>query len=66
MKFICLVISIFAAYGIYTAVMLNDNAQGAAIVEAVISGMLAFMYLKGCVRCGKSPKRLCILQRGQS
>ena len=63
MKFIYFIISIFAAYGIYAAVMLNDNAQGAAVVEAVVCGVLIFIYLKGCVRRGKS--KVCFLQRGQ-
>lgn len=46
MKIIFAIISIFSAYGIYTAVMLNEDAQAAAVVEALICGIVIYRYLR--------------------
>ena len=56
MKITYALISIFSAYGVYAAVMLNEDAKAAAIVEAVVCGAAIYKYLKGRFRHGGRDK----------
>ena len=56
MKIVYAVISIFSAYGIYAAVMLNEDAKAAAVVEAAVCGVAIYKYLTRRLRHGGRDK----------
>lgn len=66
MKVIQAVISIFSAYGIYAAVMLNEDAKAAAVVEAAVCGIAIYKYLRKKVRHEDRSKNRLPIPYGQS